>query len=699
MSNIQKRIIILGLSIITLVVTTWLELFVQKEHCLIGGGINRTFLFLLINIHIIVIICLVYIIFRHSIKLFHERRKGVPGSVFKRNLLISFLFLSVLPSIFIFFTTGKFVAKSMDRWFKSHIGLGFDNAFSLHEAHTSHARSELRKAGSSMLKGEPISNTYDRYMFLEKKLQDSDLIYNEIAVWRCLRETNDRTMKSLKNQFINIFVRYDQHLFDFYGSLYWFKKQDGRVYVLIYRYPQAVASSLMRLQSSRVDYEQLKAMRIPVQLSYFFTFILVCLLILFLSIWCAFFLARGIARPIQELLDATDKVSHGQWDVLVSVNPSSDLQSLAQKFNDMTKAMRQARGQLELRNREMRAILQHLTASVFFINKFGRITFFNQAAKKFVAKHLDVKDLTGKKVSIFGREIYSRCYPIIQDLVKKHQGQLVKELSITCDGQPRSVIIYFGLLSIDRSVNQSEQGMLVVVDDVTDLVKGNTIKTWQEAAKQMAHEIKNPLTPIQLATQRLQRKFKETLQHEPSFYQSTETILSQVKVIKDLVSHFSEFASMPSIQLSQVDVSSIIRELCCFYQVSFPSIDFLYDLPEQDIDITTDKEKLKRAFINLMDNSARALLAHNRQDDRDKPTISIIVKIQESKLKIIFQDNGPGIKQSVQDTLFLPHVSTEKKNMGLGLAIVHDTIVQLGGSITLLQSNRGAYFLILFPYD
>ena len=227
------------------------------------------------------------------------------------------------------------------------------------------------------------------------------------------------------------------------------------------------------------------------------------------------------------------------------------------------------------------------------------------------------------------------------------------------------------------------------------MVKANTIKTWQEAAKQVAHEIKNPLTPIQLATQRLQRKFSlKQLNDEKMFFDCTDTILNQVAVIKELVSHFAEFASMPTPMIELTDINQIIQEILSLYQLSYPSIEFKIDLNVELPQIKTDKQKIKRAFINLFDNSIRALLS-----TKTSPKI-LCINTQNhdvNKIKILISDNGPGVAESVKDRLFLPYVSTENKNMGLGLAIVHDTIVQLGGSIQLLQTQQGAAFQIILP--
>ena len=261
--------------------------------------------------------------------------------------------------------------------------------------------------------------------------------------------------------------------------------------------------------------------------------------------------------------------------------------------------------------------------------------------------------------------------------------------------------------NVTQSIIAQDRALLVVIDDLTDIVKVSKIKTWQKAARQVAHEIKNPLTPIQLATQRLQRKFKSVLGSDPAFLNCTNTILNQVSTIKDLVTHFSHFSSMPSSKIELVDLVNLVQEVLSLYQISYPEIlfDFNSFLARKTL-IRTDKEKIRLVLVNLLDNSVRALnqkLKLKRTNGavkvRDQMTVKIDVSFDYSKklFNLIFSDNGPGIPQTVKDTLFLPYVSTEKKNMGLGLAIVHDIVVQLGGTIKLVSITHGATFLISLP--
>lgn len=403
--------------------------------------------------------------------------------------------------------------------------------------------------------------------------------------------------------------------------------------------------------------------------------------------------SRKINTPIKELETAMKKIRHGEWDVHISSKNSKDLNNLASGFNEMTQALKKTTTELNRKNKEVMTILENIKASVFFITKFGRISTYNRAAKELVSKYLDINRFRNKRITFLGSEVSNTFMQLARALKKSNKQCISQEVTFSFKGESRTLMIHMTALLTHDSLNNIDLGLLVVLEDVSDFVKMSKIKTWQEAAQQVAHEIKNPLTPIQLACQRLQRRYKELLHEDPIFMECTNTILNHVKIIKDLASHFSEFAAMPAPCIEEINLRHIIHEIISLYALSYPNIQFMCpfnDIPEQ---ITSDKQKIKRVFINLLENSVRALNSFPNQ----KKCISLITKKDGKKLEILIADNGPGIERSVKDKLFLPYVSSSKKNMGLGLSIVHDIITQLGGTIVLVPSNQGATFQIVLP--
>ena len=396
---------------------------------------------------------------------------------------------------------------------------------------------------------------------------------------------------------------------------------------------------------------------------------------------------------MKELQEAMKKVRNGEWDVEIPYDASSDLNSLTFGFNEMTQVLKNTTTELNRKNKEMMTILENIKASVFFVTKFGRISTCNRGAKELVNKYLSISRFKNKRITFFGSEVSTTFIQLARALKENDKKCISQEVTFSFKGASRTLMIHMTALLTHDPLKNIDLGLLVVIEDLSEFVKMSKIKTWQEAAQQVAHEIKNPLTPIQLACQRLQRRYKELLHEDPIFMECTNTILNHVKIIKDLASHFSEFAAMPAPCIEEINLRQIIHEIISLYALSYPNIQFICpfnDIPEL---ITSDKQKIKRVFINLLENSVRALNSCPNQ----KKCISLMTKTHEKKLEILVADNGPGIERSVKDKLFLPYVSSSKKNMGLGLSIVHDIISQLGGTIVLVPTHHGATFQIVLP--
>ena len=718
--------------------------FFLGDGCAAEAG---TFSFLLIHIHFILSAILLYLIIRHSIKLYIERSRRVPGSVFKRNLFFAFIVFSVIPVMFIFFIAGKLITTSIDNWFKIRIGTGLENGIVLHEEQTKRDRILIDESGKKLVNfigslGSPgdgesfqdfVAKNIKTFMkngvvgkiYLWEMNGDNFFgsINDEAKVWnRFIAEGfsanyySKKAYKSVLRRLQKTFLKKLQSLgrendmvlqFDFYGSFYWVKPVQVPLFseklflILVHRYPKKIRSSLIQVQKSIDDYRQLRSIKNPLYWNYLLTFMLITLLILFLSIWCAFFLARGISKPIQELLLAIRKVRQGDLDVRVKTSPQDDLKPLVGGFNEMTGSLQRAYKRLDFHNKEMFMMLEHIKESVFFISNFGRILSFNGAAKKLVEKYLGITRFKNKKINFLGEYVKKLFFSMVRDLKKTEKKRFSREISFSHDGEEKNFVIYVDVvqsvvLPANGGLNRPVDGILVVVDDLSDVYKMNKIKTWQEAAKQIAHEIKNPLTPIQLATQRLQRKLRKMGHDDPALMDCADTILQQVKIIKDLVAHFSEFARMPDSKIESLDINSIVREVSALYEMSYPKISISCDLKKFLPFLKADRKKMKRVFVNLLDNSVRAL---QKSDQKDAPCIEIKTnfKTGRNQLEIVISDNGPGIPKDVCEKLFLPYVSTGNKNMGLGLAIVHDIVTQIGGSIKLLKSPYGATFQILIP--
>jgi two-component system, NtrC family, nitrogen regulation sensor histidine kinase NtrY len=714
----KRRFLSLLIIVFCLFLTLWVQFSLQQEHCYVVFGINRTLIFLLINITIIFIAFLFYLIIKQSIKLFMERRKKIPGSGFKRDVLFAFILFSVVPSFFISLVTGKFIIKSIDSWFQTRIDSVLKKGLNIHELHTQKVRKELKKNSqcvvSDILKQEKnkenekpyldkvvTAENYEWYYFEKNQLEEF-FLRQERRLWRNYRKINDRTTRDLKKNFLSFFQQnVDSECFDFFGSLYYAKNVGKKVLILVHRYEETVRNNLIAIHNIVHDYDELKSIQRPIKTSYFLLFLLIIIVVLFLSFWCAFYISIGITRPIQYLLTAITNIKNGKFNHIIDYKTTSELHIVIESFNGMTSALEAAQKSLIAKNKEIFELLENVYTPVFLVNKFGRLIMYNNSAKLFVKKYLNKERFKNKKIWFFGNDVKQQFLAFTRIMRKTQQKNFSREVVFTFCGEVKTLMVHMTAVQTKNSFNKLEEtGLAIVIEDLSDIVKINKMKTWREAAKQMAHEIKNPLTPIQLATQRLQRRYAEFFKNKDNvFIECTNVILKQVNLIKNLTRYFSEFASMPHALNEKVDINNIIQETVKFYGISYPNVVFRcyfdFGIPV----IYSDNKRIKRVFINLFDNSIKAF---SQQKGIDRGHIVTVVTkkiVHMNNIEIIVSDNGPGINRSVQETLFLPYVSGTKKNMGLGLAIVNDIIMQQKGSIKLLYTKEGTSFQILLPIN
>jgi len=631
-------------------------------------------------------------------------RKKTLGAGFKRTLFFILCALSIVPVILVFFSARTLFITSLDDWLSTHISTGLQSGMQLHEKQTKALRADLKQQGVALLKNirqsrgtHPANQENQNAQYIWRISHNTIVssIEQECAMWRSYRPLSDQVLKQLKRAFSKHLLAHSNkhHIFDFYGSLYWVYRTHSMVAVIAHRYPPSIAQDLIDMSDALSQYHTVRSRHTSLSWQYLLIFMLLTMLIIMLCVWCAFLLAKNISTPLHQLLDATHKIKKGTY-VQVPACASNDLANLVNGFNQMSTTLERAHRALKEQNEKMLTIFQHMNASVFVINKYGRIITYNNASKKLIESFLKLSRFKNKKVSFFGPQITSTFLTIVKDLKQNKKNELKKEISLTHKEKSRTFIVHASF--IHTSIRDEQKGLLIVIEDVTDVVKVNRMKTWQEAARQMAHEIKNPLTPIQLATQRLKRRLSKQGLDDPAVFNCTSTILSHVTIIRNLVSHFALFATMPSTQVEPTDINVIIKEVTALYNMSYPDIHFRLTLQDFLPLVSIDVKKVKRILVNLLDNSIRAM---NTNTNQERQVISIKTRFstKRNQVELVVSDNGPGIGAEIKDSLFTPYVSREKKNMGLGLALVNSMLVQMGGTIRLLPAKAGAHFHITLP--
>ena len=456
------------------------------------------------------------------------------------------------------------------------------------------------------------------------------------------------------------------------------------------------------------DYETLHKWEIPIKFSYFILLVFVTLIVIFLAIWFGFFTAKGITEPIQLLAEGTEMVASGNLDYRIEVpkrGAEDEISVLVKSFNKMTKDLSDNRAELdevhnnlrktnielEQRRQYIETVLAHVSAGVISIDAEKRALTINRVGVSMLGKK-DKSEVTGRHISdILSSEQNEIMESMAKDLEKS--GREMVERQITFSQDKRTVV---SLITMSKLVDEEGKslGFVIVIDDMTELVRAHRAMAWREVARRIAHEIKNPLTPIQLAAQRLQRRYAKVLTGEDAsvFTESTGTIIRQVEELKHLVNEFSLFARLPSTQPVASNLHDLIKEVLPLYKEAHPRINFeLIEDPNVPL-VELDQEQMKRVFINLLDNAAASI---------EKDGAIIIETMFNSKLQIIrieIRDTGHGIPGHVKDRLFEPYYSTKVGGTGLGLTIVQRIIADHYGYIRVHDNKpKGTCFVIELP--
>jgi two-component system nitrogen regulation sensor histidine kinase NtrY len=449
------------------------------------------------------------------------------------------------------------------------------------------------------------------------------------------------------------------------------------------------------------EYQQSKLYKKPIQITYYISLSIVALLVLFCAIWFGFYLAKTISIPIKELAEGTRRVAEGDLGFTIASVADDEIGSLVKSFNKMTRDLRTGREQLELSAQMLKEqnieieekrhyiefVLKSVSAGVVTLDADGMVSTINKSAEKMLGV---------KSEEVLQKSLSSLLKVQNQDLADEIMGNLslVRDttievpLKLIIEGRPRSFLTTLSVLKDDAG---QHMGIVMVFDDLTEMEKGQRMAAWREVARRIAHEVKNPLTPITLSAQRLKRKYSKRL-NEPVFDECTQTIIDHVDLIRNLVNEFSSFARFPSANPEPCELPPIIEETVALYREGHPNIKFEIINSSDIPPLNLDRQQIKQALINLIDNAIGAIQADG--------LVSFAVSHDPilKRIRLEAADNGSGISDADKTRLFEPNFSTKKSGMGLGLTIVSTIIADHNGVISV-QDNvpRGAKFVIELP--
>ena len=719
-----------GILIIVIILVVALLTFVETRTIRFGGDIpvsNAILMFILININLLLLILLIFLVFRNLVKLLYDRRRKVMGAKLRTRLVVAFIVLTIVPTVVLFFFSINFITTSIEFWFNVPVEQALENSLRVggrvydrvednnrfflerisYQIKTKNLLNPKKEKALSQyievvqrefnLDGVEVyaANTQRLVQSLAPELGTDDV--GIVSAENLQKQPSGNGVRSITQE-----IPYGE-LIKTIGTIpFDLKDAEAEGFVVIsILIPPDLYQNLESISDGYEEYQQIKLYKKPVQITYFISLSIVALLVLFCAIWFGFYLAKTISIPIKDLAEGTRRVAEGELSFTIGTVADDEIGSLVDSFNKMTKDLRSSREQLELSARKLRDqnieieekrqymefVLKSVSAGVVTLDAKGMVSTFNKSAEKMLGvKAEEVLNKSFDRVlTVQNKDLADE---IMGNLSLAREAAIEVPLKLIIEGRPRSFLITVSALRDDTG---QHMGIVMVFDDLTELEKGQRMAAWREVARRIAHEVKNPLTPITLSAQRLKRKYSKQL-GEPVFEECTQIIIEQVDLIRNLVNEFSSFARFPSANPKLCELVPTIEETIALYREGHPNIKFEVQNTGDIPPLNLDRQQIKQALINLIDNAIGAI--------KGDGFISFVVTHDPilKRIRIEVADDGPGISNEDKTRLFEPNFSTKKTGMGLGLTIVSTIIADHNGVISVRDNiPRGAKFVIELP--
>ena len=683
---------------------------------------SYAFVLLLLNLDLIGLVVLTLLLSRSWIKAYFERRHRLVGSGFRVKLVAAFIGFSLVPTFLLAIVASGLVTKAMDVWFNEQIEQVLKDSEDLariqHEGRMNlainHARAisreiyreewmkrELRDllvAGMARRRAEHNLAGVEVYSAKQELLTKAadpavsaavlELPIGQLVL-QVLNGGQEMTsaQEAQKGRLIRAGVPIASNARQ--GEI------DGVVVVDAY-VPESLLAKMESISRQYTEYRQIKAMQKPIKMGAYLFVAIITVMILFGATWFGFYVARGITVPIQRLAEATESIAHGNLDVKIKVKATDEIGTLVASFNRMTEDLRGSKSKLEEANVSLdrrrayiEAVLATVAAGVLSIDRAGSITTVNPSAERILGVWGD--RLRGRQVNEAFKELKLDLFQSAYDrILADALDTLALEGVMEVQGKPMTVV-----LNLSRMRNEAgkDLGFVLVFEDLTELMKAQKVATWKEVAQRIAHEIKNPLTPIQLSAQRLRKKFDEKApDFNNVFEESTNVIINEVGTLKRMVDEFSKYARMPAPQMARQSLHDVVRDVVALYRGAHRDVQFLTELDDALPYLNFDREQINRVFVNLLDNAVQAM------EQRGRVWITTRHDVKRRRAVVTVADDGPGINPEDMDKLFLPYFTRKRTGTGLGLAIVQRIITDHEGQIRAGRNEpRGAVFTFELP--
>lgn len=661
-------------------------------------------------------LALVAIIGREVWRIVKARRRGRAAARLHVRIVGLFGIVAVVPALLVALLASITLDRGLDRWFSVRTRAIVDNAVSVAQTyvreHAYSIRGDVMGMARDLQRIRPLWDT-DRSRFRQAMTAQAvvrglpaamviqrDLSVVDRATIRVGREFVVPPNLALKDATEEQPLVYLPNDADFVAAVIPLKDFDNLFLYVARPVDPRVIEYLKDTQAAVADYRLLEQQRFGVQVAFALLYAVISLTVLLCAVWLGIHFANRLVAPIRRLIGAADLVAAGNLYVEVPVHRSEgDLSSLAETFNKMTSELRtqrndlvQARDQIDTRRRFTEAVLSGVGAGVIGLDSTGRISIINRPAEKLLG--VTESDALAQELGAVIPEIA----PLLAEAMQAGQRSVQSNTTLTRNGRDRVIAVR---VTTEQS-READHGWVVTLDDITELVVAQRTSAWADVARRIAHEIKNPLTPIQLSAERLRRRYGKVIGEDREvFDQCTETIIRQVGDIGRMVDEFSSFARMPKPVAESQDVGEIARQVVFLMRVGNPDIDIAFDVPDAPVVARVDRRLISQALTNIIKNATEALGAVAPEERVEPPRIRVDVTSDDRMVTVNVIDNGKGLPTENRARLLEPYVTTREKGTGLGLAIVGKIMEEHGGGIELLDApeGHGAWIRLTFARD
>ena len=726
----NPRLIVAGIAVLVVALLGILYL-AERTSRLAPDFQTEVVLYALSATNLMMLLALVFVLARNVVKLLVERRRAIPFVRFRAKLVFVLLGMTVIPALLVLFVGSNLVLRAVDQWFNEPVEEILSSANQLAADYYEDRQRTVADQAARLASSIPPSSLTSADV---RRLRDQlaqEINTRRIDVVQVYRVAAPGLVQPLVDVVApTVPQNWPRGSADLLASRVasggeeqpWTLEPVSaggdllRVGSVIRDTGGAVAGVVVtsdylsgtladrsrRMTQAYEQYTQLRVLREPLAGVYLSFFLMVTLLILVSSTWMGFYLAKRITRPVQMLSVAAREIAQGRYDQRIEHEATDEFGSMIEAFNAMAAELASSRRRLERaavdlerknrevdgRRRYIETIVERVATGVVSIDPAGRIGTVNPAAMRLLELEASIVGLSA--VDVFRRPDLAPINVLLDQAARARTDAFAQEVAIVREGRELHVAAAVTRLT---GTSGEYEGSVLVLDDVTPLIRAQKVAAWREVARRLAHEIKNPLTPIQLSAERMRRKLAALPSPQADLVQEcTTTIIGEVESLKSLVDEFSQFARMPAPRAVPADLHQLLNDALALYNGLFTDVVFERRFSDAVPQVRIDPEQMRRVIINLVDNAIEAM-------DR-KGTIMIETAHEpgNSIVRVTVADDGPGIPQEERDKLFLPYYSTKGRGSGLGLAIVRRIVAEHGGSIELSDNTpRGTRFTIELP--